>query len=110
MSKITTLSTFYYGHRVNSLNKYIDFDEGGPELTAEIPVNDYTAEEYRSAIQDALNSVGALTYTVSLNRVTRKITIAGTGTFTLRTLTGTQAGSSAFTVIGLLIGSFLLVM
>lgn len=100
MSKITTLSTFYYGHKVTRDNQNIDFDEGGPEITAVIPINDYTAQEYANAIEDALNAVGGQTYTVTLNRTNRKITISATSNFTLRTLTGSHAGSSAFSMMG----------
>lgn len=100
MSKITTLSTFYYGHKVTRDNQNIDFDEGGSEITAEIPINDYTMEEYVDAVEDAMNAVGGQTYTVTVSRITRKITISATSNFTLRTQTGSHAGTSAYPLMG----------
>jgi len=100
MSFLTTRSTFYYGFTVTRDNYAIDFDEGGPQLTAYLTIGAYTVTEYIAEVKRALDSVGALTYTVTFNRTTRKITIAATGTFALKCLTGTHVGSGIWTMAG----------
>jgi len=97
---LTTFSQFFFGHTVDSTNNAIDFDEGGSELQATIAAGDYTITEYLVAVKDALDAAGALSYTVSLNRSTRIITIASTSNFTLRANTGTRASVSAWAMLG----------
>lgn len=97
---ISTMTSFYYGHEVTSANNKIDFDEGGGELTATLDVGAYTLTEFAAEIENALNAAGALVYTVTLNRTTRKITIAATGNFDLLVSTGTNVGSSAWALAG----------
>jgi hypothetical protein len=98
---IGTFSQFYYGHVVTRDNFYINFKEGaGPELTAEIEVGSYTLTEFLVAIKTALDLAGALTYTVSVDRSTRLITISTTSTFSLLVSTGSQIGSSLWSLIG----------
>lgn len=102
---LTTFSQFFYGHTVDSTNNAIDFDEGGSELQATIATGDYTITEYLVAVKTALDAAGALTYTVALNRSTRKITISSTSTFALRTNTGTRSSVSAWSMLGYTTGS-----
>lgn len=97
---ILTLSQFYYGHTITDSNSSIDFSEGGPELQAELEIGDYSLSEFVTAIESALNAVGALTYTVTLNRTTRVITIAASGAFELLTNSGTRLGTSAYVLMG----------
>ena len=97
---ISTLSVFYYGYTITEDNLYLDFDEGGSELTAEISVGSYTPTEFAVALKTALDAAGALTYTVSFARATRYITISATGNFTIRSNTGTHVGTSPFSIMG----------
>lgn len=100
MSFLTTRSLFYYGFTVTRDNYNLDFNEGGPELTAQLRVGSYSATEYAQEMEDALNAVGALEYTVTFNRTTRKITIAASGTFALLSFTGSHLGSSVWVMAG----------
>lgn len=100
MSTIKTLSSFFYGTLVTSENYAIDFDEGGPELNASLTKGSYTLTEYAAEVQRALREAGNLLYSVSFNRLTRKLTVSAPSTFNLRTNTGSRAISSAFTMIG----------
>ena len=103
MSTLTTLSKFYYGHVVTSLNRYIDFKEGSlanPELTATLNVGDYTATEYAAEVQRAMRVAGALVYTVSFNRTTRKLTISAPSNFYLTVTGGSHLGTTAYTMMG----------
>jgi hypothetical protein len=97
---LRTHSKFYYGFEVNADALYLDFDEGGSELTAELPIGSYTLAEFVDAIESALNDAGALPYTVTGNRATRVITIAATGSFTLRVSSGSHASTTAFGLAG----------
>lgn len=100
MSKITTNSRFFYGTTVSILNRSIDFDEGGGELQATLKVGAYSLTEYAAEVQRALREAGSQAYTVTLNRTTRKLTIAAPLAFDLLTNTGTRAGSSAWVMMG----------
>lgn len=97
---INTFSVFYYGFDVDGENNLIDFNEGGSELTAEVAVGSYTAEEFAVAVKTALDGAGALVYTVTFNRTTRLITIAASGTFSLLVSSGSHASNSAFGLLG----------
>ena len=95
------MSKFYYGHNVTSSNSKLDFKEGaGAEITATLNVGDYSLTEYVAEIERALNAAGALTYGVTVNRSTRYITIAATGTFTLLAATGSNIGNGVWTLAG----------
>jgi hypothetical protein len=96
---LTTFSKFYYGHEVTSDNNVIEFNEGGPTLTAAIQPGFYTLTEYALAVAQALTDAGALTYTGSVSRSSRKITISAGSNFALLVSSGT-AGSSAFPMMG----------
>ena len=88
---LNTMIKFYFGHNVTSSNSKLDFQEGaGSELTATLNVGDYSLTEYATELQRALNDAGALTFTVTVARATRYVTIAATGAFTLLAATGTN--------------------
>jgi hypothetical protein len=98
---LTTFSKFYYGHTIDSTNLCLDFKEGaGPELQANLNPGDYTLTEFAVEIKRALDAIGALTYTVTVDRTTRKITISSTSNFSLLVTTGTRVGSSAWGLMG----------
>lgn len=98
---ITTHSLFYFGHTVDSSNCYLDFAEGGAELAAVLRTGEYTLSDFATEIARAMNLVGAKTYSTSVNRSTRKITItADSGTFQLKAATGSHVGSSPWALMG----------
>jgi hypothetical protein len=97
---LSTFSQFYYGHTVTNLNGSIDFDEGAGELQATLNPGDYTLEEYADEIKRAMDSVGDNVYTVVVDRETGILTISADDLFTLRTNTGTRAGSAAWSMMG----------
>lgn len=99
-SLLTTYSKFYYGYVVDSSNYVLNFDEGGPELIANLNAGEYTFTDFATEIERALNDAGALTYTVTANRSTRTITVAATGVFDLLVTSGTSAGISPFLLMG----------
>jgi hypothetical protein len=97
---LSTHSVFYYGYEITKNNNKINFKEGVPELTATITNGSYSLTDLLVAIKTALDAAGALTYTVSVDRDTRKITIASTSTFSLLTNTGSQVGLSPWSLLG----------
>lgn len=98
---LRTFSKFYYGHTVDETNNKINFKEGGgAELTATLNIGSYSLTDYCAEIKRALDVAGALTYTVTVSRTTRIITVATTSTISLLTTSGTNASESAFSMMG----------
>lgn len=97
---ITTRSQFFYGHTITEDNQWIDFDEGGPEISVQLDIGDYTLTEFAAELAAKMTQAGALTYTASINRTTRKITLSAGSNFALRVTTGTHLATSAFSLIG----------
>ena len=100
MSKINTLSVFYYGLTVNKLNNVVNFDEGAGELSAFLSVDDYTLKEYADEIAIRMTLAGTQVYTATVNRATRKITISAPGNFSLLAGTGSQQASAIWSMAG----------
>lgn len=104
MSTIKTLSKFYYGTTVSTLNRSIDFDEGGGELQATLKVGTYSVTEYAAEWQRALREAGSQAYVVSFDRSTQKLTVSAPNPFTLRRGTGSRLGTSAWVMSGFGLG------
>lgn len=100
MSKINTLSVFYYGFTITKLNNVINFDEGSGELSAFLSIDDYTLEEFADEIAARMTLAGTQTYTATVNRTTRKITISALANFDLLAGSGSQVASGAFSMAG----------
>lgn len=97
---LKTFSRFYYGHIVTDENRFIDFDEGGGEITAELTPGYYSPTEYANEVRRALETTGANTYTVTFNRSNSHITISSTVTFSLLLGSGSHIGQSAASLLG----------
>lgn len=97
---LTTFSQFFFGFTIDVTNNKLNFDEGGGELTATIDSGSFAMSDIATKLKTALDAAGALTYTVTLDRSTRKFTIAATGVFDLLITSGSQAGTSIFSLIG----------
>lgn len=97
---LTTYSRFFYGQTVDSTNFAIDFNEGGSEIQASLNIDNYSLSEYVTEIARAMNAVGGQTYSVSVDRSTRKITISAASNFTLLGSTGSRVGSGAWGMMG----------
>lgn len=98
---ISTRSAFFFGHIVDETNNRFDFDEGSGELNAIIDAGSYSLTDFLLAIQTAINAVAVLqTYTITLDRVTRKPTISAGANFSILIDTGTFKGTSVYTLMG----------
>lgn len=71
---------------IDTSNQTIEFDEGGPTLTATINPGTYDGDGLATAIKNALDSSGGLTYTVTYTPAADgrppKFVISATGSFT----------------------------
>lgn len=97
---LTTHSKWYYGHEITTLNRKIPFNEGASELNATLTVGSYTLTEFATEVGRAMTAAGGQTYTASLNRTTRIITISATSNFQLLTTSGTTIGADCYSLIG----------
>jgi hypothetical protein len=99
---IKTYSAFTYGHTVTDDNKFINFNEGSGELLAELDIGSYTLDAYKDEIARAMNDVigSTVTYTVTLDRSTRRLTINGDASFDLLVSSGSNLGADAFSLMG----------
>lgn len=69
---------------IRSNRNQVIINEGGADKVATIPDGYYDSTNFPAALKTALDSAGALTYTVSISSTTNKITISATGAFTLK--------------------------
>lgn len=97
---IKSLSQFYFGYEITTDNQYINFDEGGPELTAILRRDYFTLTDFLIEIGRAMSSVGGQTYSATVDRETRIITITAAGSFTLLAASGTNVSNSPFALMG----------
>lgn len=102
---INTVSAWNYGHTIRLDNKYLNFDEVGAIIspkTAILNEGSYTLTEFATEFVRALNDSAEInTYTFTLNRDTRKITIFGSdANFSLLIESGEQSELSAFDLAG----------
>jgi hypothetical protein len=97
---IQTHSKFYYGYEVSDEAQWIDFDEGAGELSAELTIGFYSLTDFAAELERALNDAGSLTYTVTVNRTTRVLTIAASGAVELLVSSGSHQGTTAYGTAG----------
>jgi hypothetical protein len=93
-------SVFYFGHVVTQNNCYINFNEGGAELTATLALGTYTLTGLCSEVARAMTWAGSKAYDCTVNRSTRIVAISCASSFTLLFGSGTNAGASCAGLIG----------
>jgi hypothetical protein len=85
---------------VDATNKYIDFNEGGAELTATITPGSYNGTTLAAEIKIQLDAIGG-TYTVVYSETLGTFTIArAAGNFAFLWLSGTNTANNAAGLIG----------
>lgn len=94
---LNTMSKWYYGHFIDQTNNILSFNDGTAK-TATLNVGDYSLTEFVTEVARALNAASSLTFTTSLDRSTRLITIAGSSNFELSIASG--ASANPFGLIG----------
>ena len=97
---LSTYSKFYYGHTVTIDNQYLDIDEGSGAIAVVIPIGTYTLTKFCEVIAQALNDYGTNTYTVTVNRATRFITITSDNPVDILGATGANVSRSLLPLMG----------
>lgn len=96
-------SRFYYIDDITDTNYFINFREpnaANVELTALVPLGQYTPRELAIAVTNALNVAGTLNYSVTYSRQDNRYVISANDDFILLTQSGSNAGVSAYPVLG----------
>ena len=94
---LSTMSKWYYGHHIDTTNNTLPFNDG-TDRTATLNVGDYTLTEFVTEVSRALNAASSLTFTVSVNRTTRLMTVGAGSAFELQTTSGTS--NNPFSLMG----------
>lgn len=97
---LKTRPMFYYGHEIPKNDHYISINEGSGALVVNLSPSGYTFSELAVELSRALNEAGALDYTVTTNRTTRKFTITATANFSILAGSGAFSGSQVFQALG----------
>lgn len=97
---ILTKSMFFTSEPVILTNRFLDFDETGPALLAELDSGARSPTDLLIEVARAMNTAGALTYIVSFDRTLNRVTISTTSTFSLLIATGSNATQSIFSNLG----------
>lgn len=101
---IETKPRIYFIDSVDSTNNLLNFREPNQppalELTATLLIGSRSMTDLITEVQRALNDSGQNTYTVTLDRTTRLITIAADDTFELLISSGSNVGLSPFSLLG----------
>lgn len=88
-------------YEITDENNFIDFDEGGSELTAELTIGIYAAADLASEIQTQMRAVGSSDLTCSYSEVDHKISIGkGAGTLNLLIKSGSNKDIAPWKLIG----------
>ncbi len=88
-------------YEITDENNLMDFDEGGAELTAELDLGIYSAEDLASEIQLQMRAVGSVDQFCDYSESTHKITNSKTaGTLNLKIKSGTNKTTSPWKLIG----------
>lgn len=91
-------------YNVNAYNQYVDIDVGGTVYTVQVPQGEYTESTLAPAVQTAIQALGPplAGVTVTLDPLTRRITVANAAAFTLLFRTGPSVNKSMWQVLGFL--------
>lgn len=76
-------SCFYYNHTVDETSNTLRIDEGTGFVDVTIPNGRYSLTKYVQVVSTAINAVMTNSFSVSVNRDTRLITISSSVTFSL---------------------------
>lgn len=98
---IDSYSGFIYGHTVDSTNNYIDWDNGGSEISVRMQTGEYSLTDFCTEFARAMNSANQGTFICTVDRSTGIVTATkSTGTFRFKALTGSHVGASVFSLAG----------
>lgn len=96
-------SSFWYGFKVSTENRYIDFIENGDSEArlATLNLKNYSPSGFALEVARALSEAGGQDYSVVFDRETRIATVTGSSkTFSLLANTGANRGQTALGLLG----------
>lgn len=96
---VHTFSKFFYDFVIDQDSQYLPFDEGSGELIADVTRGSYAPTVGLFNVASAMNNAGTQSYSITLDRLTRLVTISATNPFDLLVVTGSPA-STTFTKLG----------
>lgn len=96
---IHNFSKFYYDFEVTQDNLNLPFDEGSGEIVAAVQRGSYSPSKGLLAVTTALNGIGTQGYSVTLDRITRLVTISASANFTLP-VQSTAIQNNIFSLLG----------
>lgn len=99
MSALDKNSKFYYGWKITTANRFIDFNDGSIKL-ATLKVGTYTSQSLAIEIRKKMDAISLLDFNVTFDRANRKFTISTTSNFSLLFLTGSNAGQNCADLLG----------
>lgn len=84
-------------YNISLLNNVIYFNDGAPQV-AQIPPGNYDITDFLIVLKNTLESVSALTYTITYDNISLKITVSATGpfSFSFATLLNSAANIMGF--------------
>lgn len=98
---VKTYSAWSYGHSITTDNNQLPFSENGvDELVGTLNSGGYTIASLATEMARAMNAVGTLNYTASVDRTTGLITIAGDSNFFLYVTSSSLSAISAYEILG----------
>ena len=95
---INTKSSFIYGHKVTEINNIFIVNEGLEDIEVAVAVGTYSLTNFVIKVASALNSSCENTYTVTVDRSTRLLSITSNATFDL--LYSVKPSNSLFELLG----------
>lgn len=95
---IETKSKIIYGIEITSENRHLDFIEGSTSYSAELRPGRYTLNTIAREVATALNAAGLFSYSCSVDRATRKLTISASGRFQLIAVNPPHSGNAAIMI------------
>jgi len=101
MSALNKRSKFYYGHTVTVSNQNLDFVESSVAKLAQVDPGSYSLTKFLQVVAQAINAALTADVTISIDRTTRIVTLNFSSAVDLLCLTGTHAGQSIYSLLGL---------
>lgn len=93
-------SVFFFGHIVTANNCYINFTEGGAEITARLSIGSYALTDYITEVARAMTEAGSQAYDCIVDRATRLIAITALDPFQLLLASGSNYGAAITEMAG----------
>lgn len=82
--QIQDMTVMLSHYQIDATNNVLTFSEGAGDLTAILKNGNYSTSEIIAELKSKLDASGALVYTVTIDNINNKMTIASTGNYELK--------------------------